>query len=180
MPRIISVKEVLYKELWHAWIADTRPDGLGMSKDIRIGDAIKLFESDVGYTHRTNAKYAGKLFPGHKASILKIGVFVSFSNKEHYELFFKSTNFIFLVNEESQIRIPSSDLERKKTFLHGSMHWIELPKPIKINEGDTFCGMIKFDEAFKKEMQAIENYPELEAYAEIKYILAGNFTRDIQ
>lgn len=193
MPQLIHIKEVLYKELWHAWIADTRPGGLGTSKELtKYSDAIRLFTTDIGDIHRTNMrKFGGGLFSSHEASIHKIGVFASFSNPIHYKSFFRSTYFKFIVNKKSQVKFPALEIpvppgwprnddgSPKESFPHGFMGWIKLAQPIKIEGDQEFYGVIKSNKSFVHEMRKIETKQVPNAYAEIKLVLGTDYTRDV-
>jgi hypothetical protein len=193
MPKILGVKERLYKELWSAWIADTRPDGLGISKDMHYAPKMRFFTGDIGDRFRTNliCYPGGQLFPTHTASIHKFGIFVSFTNPFHYKEFFQSTSFKFYIDENKQIEFPTLSMNKPlswlmnkkaipyKSFPHGSMSWHKLTKPIKIKEKQSFYGILTSESSFIKEMREIETGHIQNAYAQIKIVLGTDYIRDV-
>lgn len=178
-------------EIWHAWIADTRPDGIGMSKSLRYDKEMRLFTCDSGDIHRTNLITPGMLASDKTFTITKFGIFVSFSNPELYAEFFSSVVFRFLLSDKPVFQFSASNIAGpkgwpknedgtpKESFPHGFMCWIELEKPISILPRMDFHGMIISDTSFVQKMRRIETGCEIASFAIIKFFFAGQQSRNI-
>jgi hypothetical protein len=183
--------EKMDAELWHAWIADTRPDGLGISKALKYDEEMRLFLTDTGDTHRTNLLTPGQIAGDATFRIEKFGVFVSFSDAKLYADFFSSVLFRFYLGDKPVFILSASTVAApegwpkdkngapKESFPHGYMSWTKLEKSIGIPPRMSFYATMTSTPGFTEKMRRIETGCKVASFAIIKFFLAGQKTRHL-
>jgi hypothetical protein len=167
-------KEIIkeYKEYWHSFIADSRPETKTPQQPLFL-DYVRFFISDIGDISRTNMLYAGQPPSDKSILIKKFGFYVKFSNPEMYRDFFDSV-FEFVVANKIMFQMPASDIAASKDWPDYMEYWVEPTRRIGILPRMDFYGTIISTKRFKKQMQRIQKGKDKNAYAEIKFMFAGD------
>ena len=182
MPRLVGITERMDQILYSAWIADTRPGGIGVSNETRFRNPMRLFMTDIGDQRRTNFRQAGELGPDRTASIRKIGFHVSFSDSHDFDEVFNYHNGVsFEVNigGEPVHRINTVQGEKiSPAYSYGIRHLEHLNQPVDIGKHQNFFVELCSDKDVEKRMHLIES-GEAREYAEFKSILDVTMTREV-
>lgn len=183
MPRLVGITERMDQILYSAWIADTRPGGIGVSNETRFRNPMRLFMTDIGDQRRTNFRQAGELGFDRTASIRKIGFHVSFSDPKDFDLVFNYHNGVsFEVNigGEPVHRIDTVQGEKiSPAYSYGIRHLERLNQPVDIGKHQNFFVELCSDKEVEKRMHLIES-GEAKEYAEFKSVLDVTMTREVQ
>lgn len=206
MPKIGGErKETFHNLLYSAWIADTRPDGMGVSKwsvmrahPEHRQPSIRLFMGDLGDHSRTNMHCAGCLPGDQTIRIERVGLYAAFSDERRYAEFFRCARMILTVGDKPMLTVPAS------YFASGDVVQPEqvvvedgkVPPPFLHSEG--FCGFVKFDKgiavpprqcfeahvdlhdvAFAEYLERLERGGEFTSYAQIMLMIEGPQSRSI-
>lgn len=100
MPRIVGVIERLGYLLYSGWIADRRPDGVGISEQTTFRPSLKLFMTDMGDKFRTNMCLSGQLVADRTCMISRVGFHASFTDPANYNKFFEGVSLHFVIGED--------------------------------------------------------------------------------
>jgi hypothetical protein len=193
IPKVVrGWRERRHHIYWHAWIADTRPDGLGVNKGLR-------FATDAGDLSRTNMLCAGCLVGDRTFRVKRIGIHAAFSDKRHYAAFFRSCRLSFIVGDKPMIELPASYYASEdRRFDPLEMADNKLHDPPRPTYEDGYCGFLDLtrniaiparqglgwlleceDPHFVRDMQLIESGALFASYAEIMIMIEGEETREI-
>jgi hypothetical protein len=182
MPRLVGITERMDQILYSAWIADTRPGGIGVSNETRFRNPMRLFMTDIGDQRRMSFRQAGELGFDRTASIRKIGFHVSFSDSHDFDQVFNYHNGVsFEVNigGEPVHRIDTVQGRRiSPTHSYGIRRLEQLGEPIEIPKRHNFFVELSSDKDVEKRMHLIES-GEVKEYAEFKSILDVTMTREV-
>jgi hypothetical protein len=191
MPKIIGVMERLGWLYYSGWIADTKPGGVGKSKQVSFSKSMKLFTSDLGDEDRTNMMMSGQ-FGGDRTAIIKrVGYYASFSNPINFKMFQADAQFELMVGGTPTVFF-TPDTINKTVSLSVPNHATGLTafepertgseannKPISIATRQAFYMNIETSERFERRMRDIEQGLSLE-YAQITGLLDTEVTREVQ
>lgn len=183
MPRLVGIVERLDHVLYSAWIADTRPCGIGVSNEVQFRNPMRLFATDLGDKRRTNMMQPCALSSDRAASIRKVGFHASFSNPKDFDLAFNYHNGVsFEVNVGG---VPSHRIDTVQdhriipTYSYGIRHLEHLDQPIDIGGRESFFVAFSCDKEVEERMRIIES-GKAEEYAEFKSILDITMAREVQ
>lgn len=189
MARLLGIVERLDQILYSAWIADTRPDGMGVSGEASFRNPMRLFMTDIGDRRRMNLYQPGSLGNDRTASIRKAGFHISFSNEDDFNLVCSVIGAEFAINvcntpvhsigTTDQYFATRAMPSPKPTYSHGIRVLEELKKPIAIPARAGFFVELKSCPSIAERMQQIES-GRAEEYAEFKSILDITMTREVQ
>jgi len=209
LPHEVGTIERLHTILYHAWIADTRPDGLGVSKQMSMGKVIRLFTADIGDRTRTNMLLTGQLVADRTMIIDKVGLYCSFSNKQFYTDFFRCARMTLNIGDKPMLIAPASYFASDdKQVAPETIKVEKLYDPPPFTHKYGYCGFIKMagdrtkdkeaprgiavlprmgfevlfefdDDNFVDAMQRIERGAEFASYAQIMVMLEGTGTREL-
>lgn len=200
IPRSVrGIRDRRHHIYWHSWIADTRPDGMGVSLHTPFNCKIRMFCSDQGDLRRTNMHVGGQLVSDRTMYIERFGIHVSFSDPRHYAAFWRCCRLTFSVGNKPVLELPASyfaaedkrvdplelDVTEvydppKPSYEGGYCGFLELTRKIALPSRQGFDLLMEFDDKnFVREMQMIENGAAFAAYAEITTMLEGQETREV-
>lgn len=189
MAKLLGIVERLDQNLYSAWIADTRPDGIGTSNEATFRNPMRLFVTDIGDRRRTNLTTPGSLGCDRTASIRKAGFHISFSNKNDFDLVCSGIGVEFAMNVSSTAVHTTGTIAEyftspdapscRPTYDFGVRVLESLKTPIAIPARAGFFVELKSTPEITKRMQQIES-GRVEEYAEMKSILDVTMTREVQ
>ena len=188
MAKLLGIVECLDQILYSAWIADTRPGGMGISNEASFRTPMRLFVTDIGDRRRTNLTTPSSLGCDRTASIRKAGFHISFSNADDFDLVCGAANVDFSIHAGGKAvhnittvgSEGSAGTERcRPTYNYGLRILESLGKPIAIPARMGFHVELLSTDTVAARMQRIES-GRVEEYAEMKSILDVTMTREVQ
>jgi hypothetical protein len=200
IPKIVrGMRERRHHIYWHSWIADTRPDGLGISRALPFNNHMRFFVTDAGDERRTNMHCAGQLAGDRSFLVRRVGIHASFSDKRHYAAFFRSCRLSFNVGDKWMLVLPASYFSAEEHRIDPlELNDKELRDPPQFSYDGGYCGFLDLtrniaipsrqgfdwvmdchDENFVRDMQLIETGAYFASYAEITLMIEGEETLEI-
>lgn len=182
MPRIVGIREKSDQVFYSGWVADTRPDGVGISHEAHFRNPMRLFMTDIGNPLRTNMYTSGG-FPGDQSVLIhKMGYHVSFSRNEDFRQAFDNPGICFdlKVNNTSAHHIDTeAKMPDPELCYYGIRRLPTLEKPIVVMPRQSFFIELQTSNWFADVMRAIEA-GRIQAYAEIKSLIDTTLSREVQ
>jgi len=179
LAKLLGIVEKLDHILYSAWIADSRPGGIGISHEASFRNPMRLFATDIGDRRRTNMTQSCSLMCDRTALVRKAGFHISFSNRDDFDLVCNGLSVDFALNVGGTPVHHTVTSGSTPSYPHGTRILNALEKPIAVPPRQSFFVELRSGTAIAARMQQIES-GQVEEYAELKSILDVTMMREVQ